>query len=775
MNQRQTLMIPAFWLAALAATTVGCGDDPKEEAPAADATADASVADSTVGGDTATDGAGTGDSSAEDGAANKCGGEKVCLDDKDKPDLSLCPSPLDYTCEAGCCKKIIKCKVDADCIAKLGEDVCPDKRFLCGCGDGGQCQQRICGTDAQCPAGQLCNNGGCHEAPKAADLGVYLLRTFWIARPGDSVAPAVGFGAQARTADGQTSVDAAFKWQLGAKTTGFKLEGGDLVATDAAGSGTITATVDGAKAASNAAQIINLGPLPAGVNVRVTPLVPAGSGLAPWPKAKIVVVGQADLATPATPVSAETDASGSATFKDIKFPCDVHVVGDDSIEPISVLRLTGKDGKLEVVLPTRRYFHADLAYDSTGTMVAEAELVGGDVLRGEVDYSGEGEAGLGITSLGVGDDLLSFNIDALVGPSVKRPFNDKAPSLVNPEKGKPQDIPGGVSFLLSVPVVDGYVLAAPPGPRILWSLAGRVPLSDLGPAISQIVGAVDGGLDVGKVVSTLLPYLASFYSQVVLDVQFGEKLSDPGKKQNLAPDMPLGLSATIDPPGLPKVKDGVWADLILSVAGAMMPDGQFVPLGLTAAPDAVDGATPDGKVDGDPEEPGDQGMTITSAPLHSGLRVGKTPNQVLVHAAINVGGGGKKEGGSIIIGHVGELAATNKPGEFLGYSATSTYDPAKRALKVEPVAGAHLYRVIFNAEKSRRWVVVVPAEAAGKVLSVADIKPWGAATDAAKTPKRVFIGAFELRAAKTTNELLGPQGLTDLVRAVKRTSFIDVH
>lgn len=724
----------------LALATCGCSDEP-EKSDAADATSDS-------------------------GAANSCGTKTSCTDDKGKADLALCPNATEYTCAAGCCEKIELCKADADCASKAGTELCPDDRYLCTCGSEGECQQSVCAVDADCPTGKTCNNGGCHDAP-TGDLTTALLRPYWLARPGDSVDAALGLGAQARDKDGAAAVDAKFTWKLEGK--GFKVDGGKLTATDEAGAATITATVVGGKTASNVAKLWNLGPL-GKAKLRVA--VANETTFAPV-NGKVVAVGLADQSTPAAAQTVELK-DGVATFENVEFPVDVHVIaaGHDAI---SALAITAKDGAADIVLPVRAYHHADLMYDGTGKMLKESKLVGGDVLTGNVNYSGEGEAGLGITSLGVSGDLLSFNIDALVGPSVKRPFHDDAPSLVNPEPGKPQDIPGGVTFLLSVPVVEGFVLAAPPGNRILWSLAGRVPLSDLGPAISSIVGAVDGGLDVGKVVSALLPYLSSFYSQIVMDVQFGDKLSSPGKTQDLAPTVPLALTTTIEPSALPKAGEGKWADLILSVAGAMMPDGQFVPLGLTAGPDALDGAKPDGIVDGDPEADGDQPMKLNYAPLHSGLRAGKVPNFTIVHAAINVGGGDKPEGGSIIISPIGPIAATVKSGDFLDYSMASKWDAEKREITIAAVKGAHLYRVILTGSESRRWVVVVPAEAAGKVLKVADLMKWGASVDLGKQPKRVFVGAFELHEAMTTPALLAPGGIDDLVRKVKRTSFIDIR
>ncbi len=702
-----------------------------------------------------------------DSGAKSCGEKTSCIDDKGKSDLTLCPTPVDYKCVSGCCEKIEKCSNDDDCAVKLGTSVCPDKRYLCACGTDGGCQQAVCATDKDCPAGKFCNNGGCHDAPKGADLEARLLRPYWVARPGDTLEPVAGLGAQARTADGAVSIAAKFQWKLDGE--GFKLDGGKLVATDKAGTAQLSATIEGGAKASNPASLWNLGPI-GKAKLRVA--VADDATLAPL-TGKVVAIGMADQATPAKAQVVQL-AVGVATFDAIDFPVDVHVIADGH-ETVSVLRLAGSKGSADILVPARLHHFADLAYDAAGKMLDDSKLIAGDVINGKVKYIGAGEAGLGITSLGVGGDLLNFNIDALVGPSVKRPFDDKAPKLVNPEPGKPQDIPGGVTFLLQQPVVNGYVLASPPGKRILWSLAGRVPLSDLGPAISSIVGAVDGGLDIGKVVGALLPYLSSFYSQVITDVTFSDKLTKPAQSKDLAPDVPLGLMTTIEAAGLPKVKDGQWADLVLSLAGAMMPDGQFVPLGLTAGPDAADGAVADGKVDGDPVEKGDQPMSLRFAPLHSGLRVGKQANFVQVHAAVNVGGDDKREGGSIVISDVGPVAAKSKTGEFMAYASASTYDAGKRTLTVQPVDGAHLYRAIFTASEGKRWVVVVPVEAAGKTLTVADLSEWGAAADLGKSPKRVFISALELRNKLDTDGLLSPGGLDDLVRQVKRTSFIDVH
>ena len=165
---------------------------------------------------------------------------------------------------------------------------------------------------------------------------------------------------------------------------------------------------------------------------------------------------------------------------------------------------------------------------------------------------------------------------------------------------------------------------------------------------------------------------------------------------------------------------------------------------------------------------------MTYAPLHSGLRVGGN-NQILVTAAINVGGGGKKEGGSIIFSEVGPLSEQMSPGEFLPYAVTSAFDVKARTLTVSEVKGAHFYRVVFTGAQARRWQVLLPKSMVGKALKLPDLMAWGAKQDLAKAPKRAFVGAFELRKARSFVQLLQPDGLLDLVRLVKRTSFLDVR
>ena len=214
----------------------------------------------------------------------------------------------------------------------------------------------------------------------------------------------------------------------------------------------------------------------------------------------------------------------------------------------------------------------------------------------------------------------------------------------------------------------------------------------------------------------------------------------------------------------------------------MLPSGEIVPLGLTAASDKNEKADPsDGVVDGDPESPGDQTtLTLAMAPLHSGLQVGAA-NHVIVSAAVVIAGDVKdadgkvlathQEGGSIQITQPDFAPATLNLPAFLPLPIGSVFDPTAGTLKVVEVAGADFYRVNFAAPEGANWTVVLPKSAIGQTIKLPDVKALGADQDYRATAKQANVGAFVLRTSQTVQAVLGSGLLTDLVRAVKQTSF----
>lgn len=697
-----------------------------------------------------------------------CGGLSQCLADDGADDLSRCPDTTDWLCVKGCCIEKKPCLTNADCANQVGTLACMNEALLCGCHvESGQCVQAACATDADCGEGTLCNNGGCHAAPALTALSTHLLRPFWIARPGDQMVAADGLAAQARDASGATAPKAEFDWSL--KGDAFTLAGGKLAAGDTAGQATVTARVKGGSKDSAPATLWNLGPVPVGAALRLTV---ADEGTLLPVAGKVVVVGLADASTPADALVADL-VGGQVSFDKVQWPADVHVIGTKH-EPISILRVNGAANAPDLVVTARQYHHAALAFTVDNELADDAELINGDLLRGNVDYLGKGAAALGITSLGVGSDLLSFNLDAIIGPNVKRFFHPDTPALFG-DIDKPQELPGGATFQFGgKPLLEGYVLAAPPGNKILWSLAGKIDIDSDPSLVGKIAASVTGDADVGKIVGALLPYLQGFYSQVSMDRVFAATPAKPITTLDLAPSVPLLLETQVKSAMLPK--DGAaWADLLLVVAGAMMPDGQLVPLGISAGAD-IDNKdeTPDGMVDGDQKVDGDQPLRVTCAPLHSGLRHGDG-NYAVAAAAIVVAGKGKREAGSIILSEAGPFKATYAPGEFLAFADGSSYTDASRELVIASVKGAHFYRAFLTGPKSHNWQLIVAEGATGKAIVLPDLTQWGAVEDVAKDPKRAFIGAFELRKGGTVDEILAPGGITDLVRQTRRTSFIDVH
>lgn len=728
----------------------GCSGDP---APAAKTAADGTGGDAVV-----------------------CQGLPSCLNGAGQEDLSLCPQPVSqYACVQGCCQAKTICQSDADCAGQNGVALgCSDLRFTCGCDDdSGQCVQTMCSRDDQCGKDKegkalICSQGGCIPPPADAGLQVRLLRPLWIAEAGAQLDAAVGLGAQAADAKGHVQPKAALTWNLAASPA-FTLQGGVLQATQTAGKATITAQVTGSnQPPSQPATLWNLGPLPAGKNLRVTAIdedsgQPVGG--------KVVVVGLADAPTPAAALTADL-VDGQAALAGVQFPADVHLVAKDHAT-VSVLRYDPAGKPADLLLPTALRHYADLELDDQGKVVsAKSKLQGGDAVRGEISYPGSGEAELGITAQAFGPQLLTFSIDSILGSNVRRPFSPDAPAIVAGEPGKPQEIPGGVTFSLGKPVVTQYVVTAPPGRHTLWTLAGRLSLTDVITEVTQIVDAVDGGLQIGRVVSVLLPYLSGFSSAVQQDVEFGSQLAEPLRDLGkLAPDFPLLLRTAVQLAPLPQANGG-WADLVFVIGGALMPSGEIVPLGLTAGADVAGEADKaDGVVDGDSTEPGNQPLRLAVGPLHSRLQVG-TANHVLVTAAVALAGKGRKEGGSIAIGLPGPIAAETAAVPLLPLPLGSAFDPQAGTLQVAAVEGAHAYRVTLLASEGRQWQLIVPKGAVGKTLQLADLSAYGAALQVAEA-KRALVGAVELRKPLDVRALVAPGGLEDLLRQVSRTSFTD--
>jgi hypothetical protein len=759
--------LPALGLAlVLAFALPACGED--SDPPKKDAVQTADSSDTSSQTDTA---AGTDTAGGTD--AQICGGLPSCIDENNQEDLSLCPSPAsEYECLSGCCVARFLCKQDSDCTDKVGTGLCASTDFTCACEEGtGECIQAQCAKDSECGTGKVCLGGGCKAPLDDASLAPKLTRPIWYARPGDQIDAAMELGLQAKDDKGQVKPGVAATWTVTGGTS-VTIAAGKLVAGDVAGTTTVTATI-GTKV-SNVATLINLGPMPANTALRVT-LIDDYTMLPLKVAGKVVAVGLADAVTPdAEQVAALAD--GQTVITSLQYPADLHFVVP-GYQQVSILRwkpdATKKDGDL--IIPLQSYHFAELEFDDKGVLQPTSKLVNGDLAIGGVNYPGEGEAALGVTALAFGSSLLSFSIDTILGPNVRRPFDPAAPTIINPEPGKPQEIPGGVTFVFGKPVVDKFVLSAPEGVRTLWTLSGRLSLAELTTQIGKIVGQVDGGLNIGQVVSILLPYLAGFSSQVA-EVTFGATLSDPLKDLGmLSPVIPLLIKSEVVLGDLPKAGAG-WADAVIIVAGAMMPIGEIVPLGLTAAADTPgEEEVADGKADANSELPGVQNPYLSVGPLHSGLRVGND-NHISVAAAIVAAGKGKKEAGSLILSEVGVPPQQWNTGAFLPLPEGSSYTKASRTVVIKGQLEGDFYRTTLIGTEGRQWLVYLPRGAGDVTATLPVLTGHGAVEDIGATAKRALVAVFEMRnAAQAAHfpDLFEPGGLTHLLQSVRRTAFLD--
>ncbi len=728
------------------------------------------------------------DVSATDVAADTGVCAKACLTPQGQDDLSLCADMGKYDCVAGCCVAKFVCATNADCAPRLGLPECADNRFTCVCDViNGACLQGQCTKDSDCGTGKVCSQGGCIAAPATTSLHARLLRSSLVVKPGQTVDLAADLGAQALDDKGNVVTAATFTFKVtgtGAPTA----TAGKVVIPDASGDYAVTAQVTGGDGKdSNPSMLLNFGKASAGalrvIAVDEETLLPL--------EGKVVAVGESNAVTPAAAQTVNL-VKGQATFTTLTFPADIHIIAPDHA-PVSVLGYKPEGATGDITLASPRIAFADVALSDEGTLVTGkiiddngktvhngTKLINQDVLTGGITYSGVGEAALGLTSLAFNNSLLSFSIQSILGPNVTRKFDKDAPTFLNP--GNYNEIPGGVTFGLGKPVVVKYLLTGTPGVKKVWTLAGHIELATIYAQIGKVFDAIDGGVDIGKIVAVLLPYLSTFYSQVVDNVVFGTTVSNPPQELDLNPQFPLLVKTIITPPKLPSLGDGTYADLVFAIGGAELPSGEIVPLGLSAAADKNEKADPsDGIVDGDPESPGDQTtLSLSMAPLHSGLQFGAA-NHVIVSAAVVLQATTKdadgkiltshREGGSIQITQPDFAPSTLTVPEFLPLPLGSVFDQAAGTLKVVEVKGADFYRATLEGPNGASWLVLLPKEAVGKTITLPKLQDLGAEGEYLASAKNCNVGAFVLKTPATVPAILSSGLMTDLLRNVKQTSF----
>ncbi|MEW5743321.1 MAG: dickkopf-related protein [Myxococcota bacterium] len=549
------------------------------------------------------------------------GGSGGCIEDID------CPDPQLFFCNTTTSECEPSCRVKEDCSdARRGEHKLPFCSGSLGCEcDEGKCVGSLCSSDADCGT-QVCRNGACVAPPAGVakcsitpDLVVVregAKAKFWVSAWDSSNAPVV-------TQEGAT-------WSAPA--------GSPLTGSGTGNSIEFTAGTATAGTTAVAAVEAAFGTVKCGAKAIVLPSAVAAGEVAvavidelsgrPIPNADVVLAGaDGTIVQQQGADFLKTDARGYA-------------------------KLTGAPAAFSVSA-----FHSDYTYLTVANYSGSSRFLSLVLRRNQTDKYGGYKGGFGstvpqtsnvhaaIAGMSIAGSITNLSISQLLGPSV--PTDIRIGSAIN-QMDVP--IPAGV-FLgfgdqqikndfagqgLAGTCVDGSgnpdemkIGAGTCGTRTAWALAGDVPLGDL--PIDAVAGGLDN-INVGALLSRILPIFKKFNSSVVRDVQFDLKATPfTGNEPNFSDQshfvtrdhnftqVPLGFSYVAKLPTLPKFK-GAFVDGVAIIGGASVPGQGVVPLGIGVG---VNTNPVDGQTDTQAELPAPNMVQVRMAPTHHGLEGGE--------------------------------------------------------------------------------------------------------------------------------------------------------
>jgi len=708
------------------------------------------------------------------GDPNQCANS--CLDENGKSKKTLCPDPIsDWNCVEGCCLPVFTCQTDADCIIYgYDEGGCTDDRFDCRCDIGtGTCNNWYCGADSDCCGDETCAAGNCVLLPTSG-LQIRIVSAVSVLTPGATTTLVVE---AYDPANPDVTLPAGTITWASDNESAVAIADGTATGGTAAGTATITATADGG--ASDSITLATVLP-PQDATLTVVTVVEGSTEPVAGRYALVDRGAGTTIATdviPADGVISTTTAIPSGGI-------DVHVFGDNT-EWVSLL---GAQGPV-VYLPAKRIVFGEIQLTPEAELVPDSTtLTNANILKGVPDftqYPTIGEFEVSLSSFALSSSLLDFNIDAILGSEVRRYFDPDFPLSGLIDVTQESEIPGGLTFGLEGPAIPDFWLTAPGGKQTLWTLGGRAPASEVTPFVGDIINAVDGDtLDLGRVVTAVIPLFKTFYSAVDTTLEF----PGDGTKgvTEVAPPLrvPLSLATTFTVPALPELEPNVWAEVVFMLGGALRADGSFVPMGLNAGADTTNSEidAPDGLADGDSKTPSIDPYVLSYAPMHSGLStVTSQYAAALVALSIDPGGNStRRDAGSALLNRapLGEiLPAESTLQDFLPFANGSAYDETTRTLTIAAPAGAEATRVLFKGKQGNHWnvwlngvtsyVVPVPAD----VIGVVD------AEDRTTNTELTLVNSFDFSDGVTLGDLLTPGGfnLDRLLLVVDRVSFLDVR
>ena len=458
---------------------------------------------------------------------------------------------------------------------------------------------------------------------------------------------------------------------------------------------------------------------------------------------------------------------------------DVHIFAKDH-DWVSHLSVSGS----HLYVPLKPAMWGSISMSESGELKDETELVGATVVEGAVDmgdYDKAGEVELSLSALPFDAALFDFNLESILGASVKRFFHPDT-ALPGVDTTETLEMPGGLTFAFAGPAVPTYVLAVPPGTSKLWTLGGRIGIDEVFAFSDDIFEAFDGGsVNFGQIASYLMPFFTEFWSGLSETPELGLD-SDSITTVNTTLQTPMALTMAIDVPTLPSLGELGWAATVLAIGGAMTGDELFYPLGLAAAGDTTDETKwpADGEIDGIEETPEPDPLALSVAPLYGEL-AGPHSSYTTALVALSIRDDGddpRPEGGSAIFarepageGHKASLPDTS----FLPFSLESQWSAETRTVEVQTLEGADTVRLLFKGTTGHNWTLWLSGRDTYAVPVPSELVE-AMSEDRAEAPLSILISHFDF-SAESSLELLRTPGaptIQELLHEVDRTSFVEL-
>ncbi|MBN2358969.1 MAG: hypothetical protein JXR83_05915 [Deltaproteobacteria bacterium] len=619
---------------------------------------------------------------------------------KDAGPSHECDAPRDcgggYDCVADAdgirrCVKLY-CTTDEDCTATGANCHCDVRRGLCICGD--NCRPDLPGS---CPSGQVCLSGTCVDESQVppADTCEITPSTL-VVRAGQTANLSVaGF-----MSSGALAPLAAFNWATSADVCASVSSAG-VVTGAAAATAICTATITASAVTGSATCTATVTTFPPVTLPTLRALVTEEFTGDPIAGAKVVV--RTDDGSGGSILVVGGDGSNATGSDGVVTVADVGVSAANRLLDVSVFH--ANYGYITVVRPGTSDLLFVLMRNPDSAKMAGA--------KGTFDLSkvhSQGDIKLGIAGMSVPGSLTDIDFTTVLGPTVNRTI---ALEGVGTFENVP--LPSGLYMWVGSSSIKDYIAAfGEPGRRILWGIGGKVSLSDVGPIITEVTGGDTSELDLGGLMSGVLPFFGTFDHALIGNLNLvevdkpttGEPETwtfDPAASQTLVPDKLLGQSATFAVPTLPKepgTNDYISGAILF--LGSLAPGAGWVPLGLTAGLDSPDADDPvDGVVDpaacppNDPCHPPARGQVIVDfAAPHSGI---EGSPYVALAMALGLESIGTALHTSLLFSIANTVSATEANtfpvAAFLDFPRGGAYHQGTGYSQTQGVTGASFYRL----------------------------------------------------------------------------------